>query len=37
VVRNPIPVRHGHAELPAGAGLGIEVDEQALARLAFDA
>lgn len=37
IVRNPIPVRHGHVELPAGAGLGIDVDEQALARLAIDA
>jgi muconate cycloisomerase len=37
VVREPIAVRHGHAELPTGAGLGIEVDEQALARLAFAA
>jgi muconate cycloisomerase len=37
VVRSPIRVRHGHVELPSGAGLGIEVDEQALLRLAFDA
>jgi muconate cycloisomerase len=35
VTRNPIRVHHGHVELPAGAGLGIEVDEQALQQLSF--
>ncbi len=34
VVRNPIEVRSGHVEAPAGAGLGVEVDEDALARYA---
>lgn len=34
VVRNPVVVRDGHVEAPAGAGLGVEVDEDALARFA---
>jgi len=32
VVRNPVVVRDGHVEAPAGAGLGVEVDEDAVAR-----
>ena len=32
IVRNPIEVRGGHVEAPAGAGLGVEVDEDELAR-----
>ena len=32
VVRNPITVRGGHISAPEGAGLGLEIDEDALAR-----
>jgi L-alanine-DL-glutamate epimerase-like enolase superfamily enzyme len=31
VVRNPIKVINGHADVPSGPGLGVEVDEDALA------
>ena len=34
IVRNPIKVKDGHVEAPAGAGLGVEVDEDALAKYA---
>lgn len=34
IVRNPIAVREGHIEAPAGAGLGVEVDEDELGRYA---
>ncbi len=34
IARNPITVREGHVEAPTGAGLGVEVDEDALARYA---
>ena len=34
IVRNPIEVRGGHVEAPSGAGLGVEVDEDALAQYA---
>ena len=34
VVRNPITVDEGHATLPDGAGLGVEVDEDALQEMA---
>jgi L-alanine-DL-glutamate epimerase-like enolase superfamily enzyme len=34
VVRNPIQIRDGHVAPPAGPGLGVEVDEDALARYA---
>ena len=37
VARNPVRVRGGHAELPAGAGLGVDIDEAALQRLTFAA
>jgi muconate cycloisomerase len=32
IVRDPIPIKRGGAELPAAAGLGVEVDEAAVAR-----
>jgi L-alanine-DL-glutamate epimerase-like enolase superfamily enzyme len=32
IVRNPIKVQGGHVEAPSGAGLGVEVDEDALAK-----
>ncbi len=35
IVRNPIEVRGGHVEAPAGAVLGVEVDEEALAQYAL--
>ncbi len=34
VVRNPIQVVDGHANLPEGAGLGVDVDEDVIQRLA---
>lgn len=34
VVRTPVKIAEGHAELPQGAGLGVEVDEDALRRFA---
>jgi galactonate dehydratase len=36
VVTNPIPVVDGHVSLPEGPGLGIEVDEVAAGRHAFE-
>ena len=34
VARNPIEIADGHTSLPAGAGLGIEIDEDAVGRFA---
>lgn len=34
VVRNPVVIRDGMGELPAGPGLGVDVDEDALQRFA---
>ena len=34
IVRNPITLREGHVEAPSGAGLGVEVDENELAKYA---
>jgi len=34
VVRNPVVIREGMGELPAGPGLGVEIDEDALHRFA---
>lgn len=35
VVRNPVVIREGMGQLPAGPGLGVEVDEDALNRFAI--
>ncbi|NLO36969.1 MAG: galactonate dehydratase [Clostridiaceae bacterium] len=36
ILRRPFTVANGSIDIPAGPGLGIEVDEQALAALAYD-
>ena len=34
IVRNPVTLQDGHVDAPTGAGLGVEVDEDALAKYA---